>query len=199
MGVFLFMADNLFWQESSIKRENREALTGQKARILWFTGLSGAGKSTIANLVEKKLNETGKITYLLDGDNIRQGLNSDLGFSVKDRKENIRRITEVSKLFLDAGIITLTCFISPFNEEREKLRNAFGDDFVEIFVDCPLEVCESRDVKGLYKKARLGEIKEFTGISSPYEKPENPEIIVNTHLYTVEQCVDIILDKVMYN
>lgn len=194
MGVFLFMADNLFWQESSIKRENREALTGQKAKILWFTGLSGAGKSTIANLVEKKLNEAGKLTYLLDGDNIRQGLNSDLGFSVKDRKENIRRITEVSKLFLDAGIITLTCFISPFNEEREKLRKAFGDDFVEIFVDCPLEVCESRDVKGLYKKARLGEIKEFTGISSPYEKPENPEIIVNTSNFTAEQCADIVME-----
>lgn len=188
------MADNLFWQESSIKRENREALTGQKAKILWFTGLSGAGKSTIANLVEKKLNEAGKLTYLLDGDNIRQGLNSDLGFSVKDRKENIRRITEVSKLFLDAGIITLTCFISPFNEEREKLRKAFGDDFVEIFVDCPLEVCESRDVKGLYKKARLGEIKEFTGISSPYEKPENPEIIVNTSNFTAEQCADIVME-----
>lgn len=188
------MTDNLFWQESSIKRKDREALIGQKAKILWFTGLSGAGKSTIANLVEKKLNEAGKLTYLLDGDNVRHGLNSDLSFSVKDRKENIRRITEVSKLFLDTGIITLTCFISPFNEEREKLRNAFGNDFVEIFVDCPLEVCESRDVKGLYKKARLGEIKEFTGISSPYEEPENPEIIVNTNLRTVEQCVDIILD-----
>lgn len=145
-------------------------------------------------MVEKKLNEAGKLTYLLDGDNIRQGLNSDLGFSIKDRKENIRRITEVSKLFLDAGIITITCFITPFNEEREKLRRVFGDNFVEIFVDCPLEVCESRDVKGLYKKARLGEIKDFTGINSPYEKPKNPEIIVNTHLYMVEQCVDIILD-----
>lgn len=193
MGVFLSMVDNLFWQECSIKRDDREALTGQKSKILWFTGLSGAGKSTIANLVEKKLNGAGKLTYLLDGDNVRQGLNSDLGFSIKDRKENIRRITEVSKLFLDAGIITLTCFISPFNEEREKLRKAFGSDFVEIFVDCPLEVCESRDVKGLYKKARLGEIKEFTGISSPYERPENPEITVNTHIMTSEQCAEIIM------
>ena len=130
--------------------------------------------------------------------NIRQGLNSDLGFSVKDRRENIRRITEVSKLFLDAGIITLTCFISPFNEEREKLRNAFGDDFMEIFVDCPLEVCESRDVKGLYKKARLGEIKEFTGISSPYEKPEKPEIIINTSNFTAEQCADIVMEYIIY-
>lgn len=188
------MSSNLFWQKYSVKRENREELIGQKCKNLWFTGLSGAGKSTIANLVEKKLNEAGKLTYLLDGDNIRQGLNSDLGFSVKDRKENIRRITEVSKLFLDAGIITLTCLISPFNEEREKLRNAFGDDFVEIFVDCPLEICESRDVKGLYKKARLGEIKEFTGISSPYEKPENPEIIVNTSNFTAEQCADIVME-----
>ena len=121
-----------------------------------------------------------------------------MGFSVKDRRENIRRITEVSKLFLDAGIITLTCFISPFNEEREKLRNAFGDDFMEIFVDCPLEVCESRDVKGLYKKARLGEIKEFTGISSPYEKPEKPEIIINTSNFTAEQCADIVMEYIIY-
>lgn len=188
------MTDNLFWQESNVKRENREGLIGQKAKVLWFTGLSGAGKSTIANLVEKNLNEAGKLTYLLDGDNIRQGLNSDLGFSINDRKENIRRITEVSKLFLDAGIITITCFITPFNEEREKLRRIFGEDFVEIFVDCPLEVCESRDVKGLYKKARLGEIKDFTGISSPYEKPEKPEISVNTCDFTAEQCAEIIME-----
>lgn len=188
------MSDNLFWQESSITRVHREKIIGQKGKVLWFTGLSGAGKSTIANLVEKRLNEMGKLTYLLDGDNIRQGLNSNLGFSVEDRKENIRRVTEVSKLFLDAGIIAINCFISPFNEERENLRNIFLDDFIEIFVDCPLEVCESRDIKGLYKKARLGEIKEFTGISSPYEKPQNPDVTISTHLYTVNQCVDVVMD-----
>lgn len=193
------MSDNLFWQESSITRVHREKIIGQKGKVLWFTGLSGAGKSTIANLVEKRLNEMGKLTYLLDGDNIRQGLNSNLGFSVEDRKENIRRVTEVSKLFLDAGIIAINCFISPFNEERENLRNIFLDDFIEIFVDCPLEVCESRDTKGLYKKARLGEIKEFTGISSPYEKPQNPDVTISTHLYTVNQCVDIVMDFIFEN
>ena len=188
------MSNNLFWQESNITRTHREELIGQKGKILWFTGLSGAGKSTIANLVEKKLNESGKLTYLLDGDNVRQGLNSNLGFSVEDRKENLRRVTEVSKLFLDTGIITINCFISPFNEDRENLRNIFLDDFIEIFVDCPLEVCESRDTKGLYKKARLGEIKEFTGISSPYEKPKRPEVTISTHLYTINQCLDIVMD-----
>lgn len=187
------MDNNLFFQESIIKREDREILIGQKAKILWFTGLSGAGKSTIANLVEKKLNEAGKLTYLLDGDNIRQGLNSDLGFSLDDRKENMRRLKELSKLFLDAGFITINCFISPFNSDRKILRNTFSDDFIEIFVDCPLEICEARDPKGLYKKARQGEIKEFTGISSPYEKPENPEIIINTNELTVEQCANIVI------
>ena len=188
------MSNNLFWQESNITRSHREKLIGQKGKVLWFTGLSGAGKTTIANLVEKKLNESGKLTYLLDGDNVRQGLNSNLGFSVEDRKENLRRVTEVSKLFLDAGIITINCFISPFNEDRQNLRNIFLDDFIEIFVDCPLEVCEKRDTKGLYKKARLGEIKEFTGISSPYEKPQNPEITINTDVDNINQCVDIVMD-----
>ena len=187
-------AQNLTWHNSSVTREQRESLLRQKAKLLWFTGLSGSGKSTVANSLDKRLNETGMVTYLLDGDNIRSGINSDLGFSIEDRTENIRRIGEIGKLFVDAGIVTLACFISPLKIDRVKVRKALGEDFIEIFVDCPIEECERRDPKNLYKKARLGEIKEFTGITSPYEKPENAEIVVNTKDQTLDQCVDKILE-----
>jgi len=186
--------ENLTWHDASVTRENREKLLKQKSKLLWFTGLSGSGKSTIANDLDIRLNESGKATYLLDGDNIRLGINTDLGFSIEDRNENIRRIGEIGKLFVDAGIITIASFISPLKVNREMVRAALGSDFIEVFVDCPLEECEKRDPKDLYKKARLGVIKEFTGITSPYEKPENPEIVINTKEQTLDQCVDKILD-----
>jgi len=186
--------ENLTWHDTFVTREHREKLLIQKSKLIWFTGLSGSGKSTVANSLDIRLNEIGKATYLLDGDNIRLGINSDLGFSIEDRNENIRRISEIGKLFVDAGIITLACFISPLKANRQMVRDVLGKDFIEIFVDCPLEECEKRDPKNLYKKARLGEIKEFTGISAPYEKPENPEIVVNTKEQTIDQCVDKILD-----
>jgi len=188
---------NLTWHETNVTRENRESLLHQKAKLLWFTGLSGSGKSTVANSLDKKLNESGRATYLLDGDNVRLGINTDLGFSIEDRSENIRRIGEIGKLFVDAGLITLACFISPLKVDRERVRKALGDNFIEIFVDCPLEECEKRDPKNLYKKARKGEIKEFTGITSPYEKPENAEVTVNTKEQTVDECVDKILEYLM--
>jgi len=186
--------DNLTWHEASITREQREKLLAQKSKLLWFTGLSGSGKSTVANALDKRLNESGRLTYLLDGDNIRLGINSDLGFSIEDRRENIRRVGEIGKLFVEAGIITLACFISPLKVDRFSLRKSLGEDFIEIYVECPLEECEKRDPKNLYIKARIGEIKNFTGITSPYEKPENPEIVVNTKHESVDQCVDKILD-----
>jgi len=188
--------ENLTWHDTIVTRENRENLLKQKSKLLWFTGLSGSGKSTVANSLDIRLNESGKATYLLDGDNIRLGINSDLGFSMFDRSENIRRIGEIGKLFVDAGIITIACFISPLKENRKMVREALGEDFIEVFVDCPLEECEKRDPKDLYKKARLGVIKEFTGITSPYEKPENPEIVINTKEQTIDQCVDKILDYI---
>jgi len=186
--------ENLTWHDASVNRENRESLLKQRSKLLWFTGLSGSGKSTVANSLDIRLNESGKATYLLDGDNIRLGINSDLGFSMEERSENIRRIGEIGKLFVDAGLITIASFISPLKENREMVRASLGNDFIEIFVDCPLEECEKRDPKNLYKKARQGVIKEFTGITSPYEKPENPEIVVNTKDQTLDQCVDKILD-----
>lgn len=186
-------ATNIVWHNMNVEREHREKLLNQKAVLLWFTGLSGAGKSTVASLLEKRLHEMGKLTYLLDGDNVRHGLNSDLGFSEEDRIENIRRVGEVSKLIVDAGVITISTFISPFKEDRENVRKLLGKDFIEVFTDCPLEVCEKRDPKGIYKKARKGEIKNFTGIDSPYEKPENPEITVSTHLNSLEECVKLII------
>jgi adenylylsulfate kinase (apsK) len=188
---------NIVWHKTNVAREDRESLLKQKAKILWFTGLSGSGKSTLAAAVEKKLYDLGKLTYMLDGDNIRYGINSDLGFSSKDRKENIRRIGEISKLFVDAGVIVLACFISPFKEDRERVRSLVKDDFIEIFVDCPVEECEKRDPKNLYKKARNGAIHNFTGISSPYEKPENPELVVSTYKYSLEESVNIILEYIL--
>ncbi len=186
--------ENLTWHNTFVTRMHREATLTQKSKLLWFTGLSGSGKSTVANALEIKLNNLGKSTYLLDGDNIRLGINSDLGFSIEDRSENIRRISEIGKLFVDAGLITIACFISPLIVNREMVRATLGEDFIEIFVDCPLGECEKRDPKNLYKKARLGEIKEFTGITSPYENPENPEIVISTKEQTIDQCVDKILD-----
>ena len=184
---------NLTWQNMEVTRENREERLGQKAVTIWLTGLSGAGKSTLANEVEKRLFARGKYTMLLDGDNVRMGLNQNLGFSEEDRVENIRRIAEVSKLMNDAGLIVLTSFISPFRQDRRNAKNIIGERFVEVYISTPLEECEKRDVKGLYKKARNGEISNFTGITSPYEVPEHPDITVDTSKYSLEECVDIIL------
>ena len=171
---------NISRQQYRISRKERTESLQQHPLILWFTGLSGSGKSTLADLVEQGLYERHVHTMLLDGDNIRHGLNSNIDFSPEGRKENIRRVGEVSRLFLDAGIVVITAFISPYREDREMVRTLAGEDFVEIFVDCPLEICEQRDTKGLYKKARAGEIAEFTGISAPFEIPENPDITVRT-------------------
>ena len=184
---------NLTWQNMEVTRENREERLGQKAVTIWLTGLSGAGKSTLANEVEKRHFAMGKYTMLLDGDNVRMGLNQNLGFSEEDRVENIRRIAEVSKLMNDAGLIVLTSFISPFRQDRRNAKNIIGERFVEVYISTPLEECEKRDVKGLYKKARNGEISNFTGITSPYEAPEHPDITVDTSKYSLEECVDIIL------
>ncbi|OSQ46068.1 sulfate adenylyltransferase subunit CysN [Thalassospira alkalitolerans] len=189
-------ATNVKWQEMDINKKSRAYQKGQQSAVLWFTGLSGAGKSTIANLVEKKLHAMGKHTYTLDGDNVRHGLNKDLGFTDADRVENIRRVGETAKLFVDAGIITLVSFISPFRSERQFARSLVDDDeFIEVFIDTPIEVCEQRDVKGLYKKARAGEIANFTGIDSPYEAPTNAEITVNTSDQTAEQAAEVIVAK----
>jgi adenylylsulfate kinase len=171
---------NITWHNTKISKTDREKLNGHKGVCIWFTGLSGSGKSTVANELEIELNKLGIHTYLLDGDNVRLGLNNNLDFSNKGRKENIRRIGEVAKLFVDAGIVVLTAFISPFREDRENVRKLLNEgEFVEVFVDADLETCESRDPKGLYKKARNGEIKDFTGISSPYEEPLQPEIKID--------------------
>jgi len=190
------LSNNIVWHNTKVSKPDREKLNGHKGACIWFTGLSGSGKSTLANELEIKLNKLGIHTYLLDGDNIRQGLNKNLGFSNEGRKENIRRIGELAKLFVDAGIIVLTAFISPFREDRNKVRSLLNEnEFIEIFVDTDLETCEERDPKGLYKKARQGEIKDFTGISSPYEKPENPDIkIDNGKNSNLSDNVEIIID-----
>lgn len=187
--------NNLVWHNHKVTKTDRNNLNNHKSFVIWLTGLSGSGKSTLATAIEEKLFSKKIITYVLDGDNIRQGLNKNLGFSDEDRKENIRRIAEVSKLFVDAGTVVITAFISPFKEERALARNLVeSGEFVEIFVDCSLEVCESRDPKGLYKKARSGQLKQFTGIDSPYEVPVNPELILNTSSHTVEECVKQVYD-----
>ncbi|KUO54704.1 MAG: adenylyltransferase [Sphingomonadales bacterium BRH_c42] len=191
-------AENVHWQPTSITREDHAALKNQKPRVLWFTGLSGSGKSTIANEVEKRLNLMNRHTFLLDGDNVRHGLNRDLGFTEADRIENIRRIGEVARLMADAGLIVLTAFISPFRAERRLVREMMPEgEFIEIFVDTPLSVAEARDVKGLYKKAREGQLKNFTGIDSPYEEPEAAEIRVNTVEMTVEEAADHIIRQIL--
>jgi len=189
----LSKATNIVWHQSSVDREARCQQRGHRSAILWFTGLSGSGKSTLANAVNVALHKNGYSTYLLDGDNIRHGLCKDLGFSDLDREENIRRIGEVSKLFVDAGIIVLTAFVSPFRVDRDKARSLVGEnDFVEVFCSADLEICESRDTKGLYAKARNGEIKDFTGISSPYEAPQSPELKIDTGNLEIDKCVDMV-------
>ncbi|GAB3032102.1 adenylyl-sulfate kinase [Bowmanella dokdonensis] len=185
------MAENIVWHQHKIDKAERAKLKGQKPMVIWLTGLSGSGKSTIANLLEQKLTAAGKHTYLLDGDNVRHGLCGDLGFSDKDRVENIRRISELSKLFVDAGLIVITAFISPFRSDRDFCRKLLqAGEFVEVFVDTPLAECEKRDPKGLYQKARDGQIKEFTGIDSPYQKPENPEVHLPFSGQTAAQSAD---------
>ncbi len=184
--------------DSILGRKDKQALLKQQSVVIWFTGLSGSGKTTIAIALEQELNKRGILTQVLDGDNIRAGINNNLGFSEEDRKENIRRIAEVTKLFLDCGIVTINCFVSPTNEIREQAKTIIGEnDFLEIFINTPLEICEQRDVKGLYKKARAGEIKDFTGISSPFEAPVNPFLAIKTANRTVEESVKEILDKVL--
>ncbi len=186
---------NIIWHDHNITKKDRSQIKDQKPCILWFTGLSGSGKSTIANAVETKLNQLEKHTYLLDGDNIRMGLNKGLGFSDEDRVENIRRIGEVSKLFVDAGIIVLTAFISPFQKERDAVRALVEkSEFIEIFIDTPLEVCESRDPKGLYQKARKGEIPNFTGIDSPYEAPQNPEVYIHSNSISIDEAANTVIN-----
>jgi len=188
------MSNNIVWHDHHVSKEERIEKHQQKPCILWFTGLSGSGKSTIANAVESKLFEMGRLTYLLDGDNVRHGLNKDLGFDDEARVENIRRIGEVSKLFIDAGMIVLTAFISPFQEDRDQVRELVEDgEFIEVFIDTPIEVCESRDPKGLYKKARAGEIPNFTGIDSPYEAPSKAELHIQTDKMDIEECAEMII------
>jgi adenylylsulfate kinase len=185
---------NIVWHNGHISKKDRESLHGHKGIVLWFTGLSNSGKSTIAHTVEKELYKRNCSTYVFDGDNVRHGLCSDLGFSLENRAENIRRIGEMCKLFIDAGIIALTAFISPLKIHRQQVRNIVGDEnFIEIYCKCPLEVCEQRDVKGHYKMARAGEIKEFTGISSPYEEPENPDLILETAVEPLQVCAQKVL------
>jgi bifunctional enzyme CysN/CysC len=198
-GLFHFAlrrSQNVHWQAIDIDKEARARLKGQKPCVLWFTGFSGAGKSTIANLVEKQLYGAGRHTVLLDGDNVRHGLNKDLGFTDADRVENIRRVAEVAKLMVDAGLIVMTSFISPFRSERRLARELLpAGEFLEVFIDTPLAVAEARDVKGLYKKARAGAIKHFTGIDSPYEPPEQADIHVDTTHLTPEQAADLIVHR----
>lgn len=183
-------AKNITWHEAAVTKNDRRAQNGHGSCVLWFTGLSGSGKSTIANAVSSELFQQGINEYVLDGDNIRHGLNRDLGFSEADRTENIRRIGEVAKLFVDSGKIVTTAFISPFRNDRDNVRSLFEEgEFIEVFVDCPIETCEDRDPKQLYAKARRGEIRDFTGIDSPYETPQTPEIIIQSHLLAVDEAV----------
>ncbi len=193
-------SSNVVWHQSTVSRADREALNQHRGAILWFTGLSGAGKSTLAHAVEAKLHEMGVRTVVIDGDNVRHGLCGDLGFSAEDRTENIRRVGEVAKLFAEAGLITLTAFISPFRSDRDRVRQIVADgDFFEIYCQADLEVCEERDVKGLYKKARAGEIKNFTGISSPYEVPKDPELVMETGNKALEICVQEVVNALKSN
>lgn len=194
------MEKNIVWHKGKVTKEDREKLLNQKGVVLWLTGLSGSGKSTLASELEKQLFFKKKLTYVLDGDNVRHGLNSDLSFDEKSRIENIRRVGETAKLFSDAGIITIISFISPYISERDKVRDKMKNgEFIEIYVKCSIEKCEERDVKGLYKKAREGKIENFTGIVSPYEAPLNPEIIVDTENESIEKCIDKILEYLLEN
>ena len=185
---------NIRWHDALVSRADRQAQNGHNSAILWFTGLSGAGKSTLAHAVERRLHESGCRTFVFDGDNVRHGLCADLGFSAEDRSENIRRVGEMAKLFIEAGVIALTAFISPYRADRARVRTLVAPgDFIEIYCRCPLEVCEQRDVKGLYSKARQGVIQEFTGISSRYEAPENAELVLDTGDMPLEMCVEKVL------
>lgn len=186
---------NITWHDSEVTKEDRQRQNDHKSAVIWFTGLSGSGKSTISVALEKALFEEGKHSYRLDGDNVRHGLNKNLGFSPKDRKENIRRIGEVSKLLVDAGTIAITAFISPYREDRDEVRDILEDgEFIEVYTECSVEECEKRDPKGLYEKARSGEIKEFTGISAPYEAPKHSEITINTETQSIDESVEHILN-----
>lgn len=188
-------SSNTVWHNATVTREKRQVQNGHKSVLIWFTGLSGSGKSTLAHTVEEQLYKLGCRTFVFDGDNVRHGLCADLGFSDEDRSENIRRIGEMSKLFLDAGIIGLTAFISPFRKDRGLVRNLVGaENFIEVYCSCPVEVCETRDVKGLYKRAKAGEIKDFTGVSSPYEEPESPDLVLNTGSASLSDCTDQVLN-----
>lgn len=184
--------------KTKVSTAERQRLMNQKPKLIWFTGLSGSGKSTLAVQLEASLHAQGFKTYLLDGDNIRSGLNKDLTFTDDARIENIRRISEVSRLFLDAGVILLSAFISPFQADREQVKRIVGDDnYIEVFVDAPLEVCEQRDVKGLYKKARAGEVPNFTGISSPYERPSHPDVVISTDKMSVEESIEVLMKAIV--
>ncbi|NKB78194.1 MAG: adenylyl-sulfate kinase [Gammaproteobacteria bacterium] len=187
---------NTVWHQASVSRSQREKLMGHRSGIIWFTGLSGSGKSTLAHAVEQELHKLGCHTFVFDGDNVRHGLCGDLGFTEEDRTENIRRIGQMSRLFVDAGVLALTAFISPFNVDRQRVRMMVENDsdFIEIYCRCPLNVCEDRDVKGLYKRARKGEISNFTGISSPYEEPENADLIVDTDQMRLSDCVNQVVE-----
>src|SRR5690625_132716 len=197
-GETMMKSTHVIWHESDVMKQDRQQLKGHKSAIIWFTGLSGSGKSTISVALEALLYEKGIHTYRLDGDNIRHGLNRNLGFSQADRTENIRRIGEVSKLMIDAGLLTLTAFISPYEEDREQVRQLVEpDEFIEIYIKASLETCEERDPKGLYKKARLGEIKNFTGIDAPYEEPKDPELVIDTDQLSIEEAVESILAYLM--
>jgi adenylylsulfate kinase len=187
-------ATNITWHDPSITKKDRREQNGHKSFILWFTGLSGSGKSTLANEIAKRLFDRKIRNYILDGDNIRFGLNKDLGFSKEDRQENIRRIGEVSKLFVDSGQVVLAAFISPFQRDRDQVRQLVEkNEFIEVFVNCPLDVCEKRDPKGLYQKLRAGKIKEFSGVDSVYEEPVNPELIIDTNKYSIQECVTLVI------
>jgi len=193
-------SSDVVWSDVNVTKDRRDNLNKQRSAIIWFTGLSGSGKTTIANALEQRLHKESFRTYLLDGDNVRHGLSNDLGFSDNDRTENIRRIGEVSKLFIDAGVMVLATFISPFINDRKFVRNIVNEtEFVEIYIKCPLNLCEDRDVKGLYKKARAGEIKHFTGIDSPYEEPDSAEIIIDTSALSIDESVDVIINYLIKN
>lgn len=191
------MAENTVWHNATVTRARRERLNGHRGLVVWFTGLSGAGKSTIAHTLEEMLHQRGCRTYTFDGDNVRHGLCADLGFSPQDRRENIRRIGEMVRLFVDAGVIALTAFISPIRADRDRVRALLGEqNFIEVYCECPIEVCEQRDVKGLYRKARAGQIQEFTGVSAPYEPPLRPTVVVHSDRVSPEDCARQILDVI---
>lgn len=191
---------DVLWQELIVTKEDRKKLKGHNPAVIWLTGFSGAGKTTLSKEIERRMYEMGIHTYLLDGDNVRRGLNSDLGFSKPERKENIRRISEVANLFVDAGIVVICAFISPYEEDRSYLKSLLNEDeLYTVYVKCPIDVCMERDPKGLYRKALKGEIKGFTGIDAPYEEPESPDIVVETHKYGIEECADLVIDYLKKN